>query len=375
MNITIINPLLYTPPIKGEAVPRVATIKHTMIYYFAMAFVKLGHKVTIIASEEYRPTESETYDCNIVFLKNIAKQIYKKWPNGLPILSGLTRYLWKNRAKIDLIISSEILTPTTLSAAIVAPHKLVIWQEFGKHMQPLKEVPSKIWYNVVVPLFMRKTIVIPRSEKALSFASKYAKCVSQEIVDHGIDTDNFRPSNEKENYFVVVARLERRKRIDLTIRKFAEFCEMYSDKYRLILLGDGAERERLEALVAELNLKDRVCFYGFQDREALAKIVSRARASLIDTIADLNMVSIAETVTCGTPIITNTVPYSIYYIRKNNLGIVDQEWDYRAMIDVLENNDKYVANCINYRPKLAHTYLAERMIEIYKKHYEDITDK
>lgn len=39
------------------------------------------------------------------------------------------------------------------------------------------------------------------------------------------------------------------------------------------------------------------------------------------------MVSIPEAIVSGTPILTNTQPASVEYIRANGLGIVKDNWD------------------------------------------------
>ena len=60
---------------------------------------------------------------------------------------------------------------------------------------------------------------------------------------------------------VTSARLVGFKRIDEAIRALA-----YLQKsYRLVILGDGSERQRLEALTDELDLLDRVTFEGYVD--------------------------------------------------------------------------------------------------------------
>ena len=62
-----------------------------------------------------------------------------------------------------------------------------------------------------------------------------------------------------------VGRLSEVKRQDLLIRAVARLTSAFPD-VRLLLVGDGDERMRLEALVNELGLKDRVHFAGYQAR-------------------------------------------------------------------------------------------------------------
>ena len=59
MNILIVN-LILTTAEKG-VITRRKSIKDTMASNFAKGFIKCGHTATILASEEFRPTEDNDY--------------------------------------------------------------------------------------------------------------------------------------------------------------------------------------------------------------------------------------------------------------------------------------------------------------------------
>ena len=94
------------------------------------------------------------------------------------------------------------------------------------------------------------------------------------IVPLGLDLDRFGQLDratariqldEPADAFLVVAigRLVPIKRIDRLVRSFAILAGMVANA-RLVIVGDGAERPALEALVAELGLGSRVRFAGWQ---------------------------------------------------------------------------------------------------------------
>ncbi len=56
-----------------------------------------------------------------------------------------------------------------------------------------------------------------------------------------VDVDNLPFSETKKNYFMTASRLVPYKRIDLIVKAFARMPER-----RLIVVGDGPERERIE---------------------------------------------------------------------------------------------------------------------------------
>ena len=65
MNILVINPILYT--CEGWNIPRVKSIKDTMIYNMCRGFKSLGHKVTLCAAKEFMPSDSEEYEFDVVW--------------------------------------------------------------------------------------------------------------------------------------------------------------------------------------------------------------------------------------------------------------------------------------------------------------------
>lgn len=66
---------------------------------------------------------------------------------------------------------------------------------------------------------------------------------------------------------LAVGRLTIQKRLE---RLIAAFAKVSDKNARLLILGEGEERERLEALVRELGLQDRVEMPGFSDKVAKA---------------------------------------------------------------------------------------------------------
>ncbi|MDL2281599.1 glycosyltransferase [Parabacteroides sp. OttesenSCG-928-G06] len=368
MTILILNPILFTA--EKNVLPQIKSIKDSMIYNFASGFVQSGHKVTLIAGEDFRPTEEESYEFEVIFVKTYLKSLFKV--SLLPLPLSLWSFLKSQKDHYDLIISSESFSFTSLFASLIAPSKLVIWHELFVHNKLFFKIPSLVWYNVIVRLCYRKVCVIPRSRKAALFISKYARNVSETYVEHGIKTENFIPFEPKEDQFVVVSRLVPGKRIDRIILNFKRFIDTYTicAHYKLLLIGKGEAESTLRALVHDLHLEEKVLFCGFLSHDKLYPMVSRSKALLIDTERDLNMVSIPESVVAGTPVLANTQPGSSYYIEQNDLGIIKDDWDEKELKRIVDNNNYYSLNCQNYRNKLSNVSVAGEILNIFNHTHE-----
>lgn len=369
MNILIINPILYTPAFRGGKIKQAESIRNSMIVNYAIGFRRCVHNVTIIAGEEYRPRLQEDYEgVEIIYMPNVAKRFVSRWPNGFPVLGGLKRYLKTEGKKFDLVISSEAFTYTSFVASRILPERLVVWHEMGKHVGMMHSIPSKIWYNIFVRFFMKTALFVPRSQRSYKFLSRYVANVSTEPVDHVIDSECFYPSETKQPYFIVIARLDIYKNVTATIAKFADFCRHYDKHYKLYIVGDGYERENLTRQAEESDISDRVVFCGFKPRTEVAELLRHATALLTDSKRELNTISMMESVSCGTPVISNTIPYPTDIVKAFDLGIVSDSWDYHDLIHVAEHIDEYVPRCIDYRKQLSFDHLANKMIDIFNSH-------
>lgn len=87
-------------------------------------------------------------------------------------------------------------------------------------------------------------------------------------------------------------------------------------------------------------------------------------ALLINTSQDLNIVSIPESISAGTPVLTTSLTALSSFINTNKLGIAKKTWTENEMIDIINNNPVYSENCCNIRNQLSSQYAAQKIIDI-----------
>lgn len=364
MKLLIINCILSTAE-KGVITPK-KSIWDCMISTFARGFIELGHNVTILASQEFKPTENEELPFDVIYFPSRWPKIFR--PDLLPWPQGMRAWLKQHSAEYDLVIASESFQISSLIAAGVCKSKLLIWQEMVRHQRLLFKLPSKFWHNVVVPTFMRDVTIVPRSLPAKQFMSRYSRHVSDVIVDHGTDASVLYPCEEHDKAFIVIARLVPGKNVDRIITKFSRLValEPYRD-YRLDIIGDGDQMQELKQMVASLGIQGNVVFHGFLSHEQLACPLRRALALLVDTSNDLNMLTIGEAICSGTPVLTNTVPSTASFIAANGLGVVRDNWDENDLIRIINNYDKMHDACVREGQELTNVACARKMIQIAGK--------
>lgn len=362
MKVLIINCILSTA--EHGIIKHMESISDCMICTFARGFVELGYQVTLLASQEFKPTgQDEKIPIEVVYFPSRLPQVFK--PSLLPWPRGMHAWLKRHAGDFDLVIASESFQISTLIAARICPSRLLIWQEMDRHQRLLFKLPSKFWYNLVLPLFMRDVTIVPRSEPAHQFMTRYSSNVSDVIVDHGTDAHTLFPDEHVDKAFVVISQLVERKNVDSIISKFARLVarDAYKD-YRLDIIGDGDQMQQLKQLARTLGIQEKVNFHGFLPHSELAEPLRHSLALLIDTSNDLNMVTIAEAITSGTPVVTNTKPSTASFIAANGLGIVRDGWDENDLIKVINNYDQMHEACVREGKGLTNVACARKMISI-----------
>ncbi|MGP8056027.1 MAG: glycosyltransferase family 4 protein [Nitrososphaerales archaeon] len=149
------------------------------------------------------------------------------------------------------------------------------------------------------------------------------------------------PSGQRTGHRVLfVGRLVRRKGADDLIKAFRSISESLPD-WRLEIVGDGPERKRLEQLVADLGLGERVEFFGslrgraLYDRYGLCDVVAMPSKRLRDDVEGFGTVFL-EAGIFGKPSVgafSGGIPESIV---DGETGILVREGDARQLETALE---------------------------------------
>lgn len=358
MKILVINPVLYTS--NNGVIPQVKTIKDTMIYSMCLGLKKTGNDVTLLAIDDYMPTQPEAYDVDVLWFKANLKRVLK---DALPLSVAMLKWIRKNHCRYDMILASETFMFHSLLCGIVCPEKTLIWQELNVHQRKFHQLPSKFWHKVIVPLFMRRIkVVVGRSASARDFIGQYMPHTVATIVDHGIDIEKFECSTVKKRQVISSSQLIFRKNVDGIIKKFAQFHHYkgYED-IKLLIAGRGDEEEKLKDLAHALGLTDYVQFLGFLPQQELNRYIKDSYCFLINTRRDLNMVSIPESIVSGTPVVTNMVPALSGEINRLQLGIAKDNWGADELKHVIDNNHTYVKNCVRYRQQMSAEHQARSL--------------
>lgn len=128
------------------------------------------------------------------------------------------------------------------------------------------------------------------------------------LVSPGVDLERFTPGEKGEPYILGVGRLIERKGFDRLIEAFAGIAADFPD-YRLKIVGEGPEGDRLRTLAARLDIAGRLDLPGAVDDATLTELYRRCALFAMPnrTLADGDTEGFGliflEANACGKPVI------------------------------------------------------------------------
>lgn len=161
----------------------------------------------------------------------------------------------------------------------------------------------------LAPPFYRNTEIVTLSESSRAELVEQLRFPASRVrvVEPGIDR-RFRPGNEKAPHPLVVSvsRLMAPKRFDRVIRA-AHAAKQHCPDLELVIVGKGEERDRLEALIRDLDADSWITLAGYVDDDELVGLYQRAWVLTNGSIAEGWGMSITEAAACGTPAVVTDI--------------------------------------------------------------------
>jgi len=137
------------------------------------------------------------------------------------------------------------------------------------------------------------------------FRTSFKKSVTT-VIPVGIDISRIRsiPPSTQESDIIFVGRLIKEKNGALLVRAFHSLSTPHKN-IRLVIIGDGPEREVITALIHDFSLNDRVSLSGFADEHD--DLIARLKSSKVFVLPSTREgfgISALEALACGIPVVT-----------------------------------------------------------------------
>jgi len=202
--------------------------------------------------------------------------------------------------------------------------------------------------NIIRRLVIKRANAITVISNYLKeFAEKNSINAKIELIPNGVDLNQFKPSNQesdlrstlglKQEDMVVVTHgrlVEKNGPIDL-IKAFNILKEKNSN-LKLLLVGDGLQRQKIEDLILEYGLKNNVIMAGEIPSENVHRYLEISDISIRPSLTEGLGNSFLEAMAMGLPVIGTLVGGIPDFLKDNETGIACKPGDAQDIADKIE---------------------------------------
>jgi phosphatidylinositol alpha-1,6-mannosyltransferase len=274
----------------------------------ARALVEEGASVTVLAPAHPEATAHDAaFPCDVLRYKSVAAK-------ELGLTAAL---LGQNASSFDAVVCLQ--WTSALLPALKRETRLAIVCH-GKEVMPLprRAMRARVEQLVRARVLARADHVIAVSAFTAEHAiAAGARIERTHVIHPGVDAAQYAaaaasktlPGAHDGPLMLTVARLVERKGIDTVLKALPEIAEQHPG-VRYAIAGEGADRGRLDGLVAQLGLRERVEWLGYVSHAALGPLYASADLFVLPSRsiperADIEGFGLVllEAQACGTPVI------------------------------------------------------------------------
>lgn len=264
----------------------------------------------------------------------------------------------------------------------------VIHSEHGRDILPLANEPwrrrafRRVCYHMADRVFAVSEELKAEYEMALGIPNDLFR-----VIHNGVDTELFSPNSQmrnkqrlkigaRENSLIVgcVARLERVKD-HRTLLRGVSLASGADNDIRLVLVGEGPEREQLECELESVpRLRERVTFAGrsFNVAEWVGGFDVFVLPSLFEGISN----TLLEAMSAGVPVIATRVGGNVEVIEEGKSGLLFEPGDAETLASFLKQlaTDRELRNRLGTeaRKRIKERFQLKDMMKNYSNLYLDL---
>ncbi len=289
---------LYFPPEVGGL--------ESHVHYLCRGLVKRGCRVSVVTSLSRPGLPTHEVMGGI--------DVWRTWmparnPAGWTIHGGMsTPRLARIARNADVIHAQAFQSVLPGVVAKYAARVPLVSTWHTSHF--LKRATDPFWMPIFQRLLGWSDHNLAASAEIADVAEGLAPGVSVEPLTNGVETDVFfrcdpsLPAATRRR-IIVPRRLFEKNGVTFFLQAMPLIVEHVD--VEAVIVGDGPERGKLEALVANLELGDRVQFLGARKHEEMPALLSSAELAVFPSLMEATSVAALESMACELPVAASEV--------------------------------------------------------------------
>ncbi len=206
-------------------------------------------------------------------------------------------------------------------------------------------------------------------------------------IPNGIDTEKFRVISEEEKtkfkkqldideklpVLIYTGTLQKKKNLN-TLIKVAEILKNQGEKFKLLIVGDGGEREVLEKEVEEKNLGDFVLFKGKQEK--IEKFLFASDIFILPSFVEGLSNALLEAGSCGLCCVVSDIPGNREVVENGVNGFLVSPFDVNGFVQkikvLIDNKDLRKKIGYKIREKIEEKFSLQKIVCSYIAIYKEL---
>lgn len=359
----------------------------TSVFESAKEFERRGHEVWIIAPAYPGYVDKNLNVIRLASLK-VRSQPEIRMALHLPDKS-LRRIL-----KMDFdVIHGHAGGPITLIGWEIAKSKNIpfvvtyhtLWNRYTHYFLKGKVITPKMMERATKIFGNQIDFLIAPTNRVLEELRSYGVKRPIKVVPSGIDIEKFKKGRKgflrtklnlkKEPILLFVGRLGREKSVDFLIKSFKHVFTK-TPQARLVIVGEGVDRKKLQRQAARLGVSKNVHFLGKIDNSLMPGVYHDADVFVFSSTTETQGLVVLEALASGIPVVAVDDPaYECVEDGKNGYLVKKEPKEFARKILSIINNKDIQARMSEYAKKSAEKFSVKSTAEQLESVYYELLEK
>lgn len=294
----VLQQCMYFPPEVGGL--------ESHAYYLCRELVRLGDEVTMVTSRSLPDTPRKEWMDGV--------HVVRTWFPARNQLGWTLHTLASTPRYLGFAVKADVLHAQTFGSALpglIARHLLrkpFVLTLHTSHF--LRLAKNRAWRPVLRHIIRSADWLLAASEEIRDVALDLDPHARAEALTNGVDTAVFRPVHPalpppRARRIIVPRRLFAKNGVEYLVRALPVVREQID--VETIIVGDGPERSRLEALAAELGIARSVMFLGTRLNMEMPGLFASAEVAVLPSLMEATSVAALEAMSCEVPVAASNV--------------------------------------------------------------------
>jgi len=239
-------------------------------------------------------------------------------------------------------------------------------------------------YNFLEKMAMKKAdVIMPVDDITRDYYIKLYPQYKEKyrVIPTGVNTSIFKKLDKQvirekfgfsksDKIVLYVGRIAPPKKIKEIIKAF-EILVNKDISYKLLLVGNGVDFDKMKTLTSQLKLSKNINFFGVRKRSELPVIFNMADVCVLYSKNEGSPLSIKESLACGVPVVANCVGDIPLVIKEGYNGFLVENESNEELASKLElaidKSTLMSQNCLDSVQKFTTEKINQQVIELYQE--------